>query len=232
MKKLLFVSLALATALATSPAAKADAVYAFSFSGTCSQGAAGCNNQYNPASPVSITGSGYFELTGSGSTLAITGGSFTINGQTATLITTTTPGVKAIGTDHYYDVKSLLTQPGHYGQDQLNKQNAAYFDNLLNPGTSPYLDSYGIAFMVDGAIYEIYAGSGASKGTLYWNEVVDGAWLIDPVLSTGNGQGGDPLVLTLNPTPEPSSLLLLGTGLLLMAGFLFRKAKPSMIQSS
>ena len=75
-------------------------------------------------------------------------------------------------------------------------------------------------------------GKFSDGGTYWWNEVVNGAWLIDPNYNTDiNGEGADPLDISSSPSPEPSSLLLLGTGLLFMAGFLFRKAKPSMIQS-
>jgi hypothetical protein len=111
----------------------------------------------------------------------------------------------------------------------LTGANAVFFDNLLTPGGSPILTGDGISFLVSGygdnpnggpAVFNIFSnGQG-----LYWNEVINGAWLIDPT-----GIGGDPLTMTLidnTPVPEPSSLLMLGAGLLLMAGVLFRKLKP------
>jgi len=239
MKKLLFVPLALAMALATSPAAKADSVYYFNFTGTCSAGTAGCDSQ-STGGTVSITATGSFTVTGSGSTYTITGASATIDGINATLLTPTTAGVVATSGGYYYqldkEANNLLTAPGYYGYDQSIESgnsdgyNAVFFDNKFTPGKTQSFDSFGIDFLLDnGAIVEIFG----DNGSLWWNEVIDGEWLIDPDFnSDANHEGADPLDLTISSTPEPSSLMFLSTGLLLMAGFLFRKAKPSMIQSA
>jgi hypothetical protein len=70
-----------------------------------------------------------------------------------------------------------------------------------------------------------------------WNEFVGanggggygsgGYWVVP--LTADNGQGGIPL--DMNIGPEPSSLMLLGTGLLCMAGFVFRKSRLSMVKA-
>lgn len=246
MNRLFVVSLALATVLASSSPAKADQ-FIISFSGTCTQGAAGCNNQNGNSDPngasftaasgtqVSITGTGTLQLTGSGP-FNITSGTFTIDGQTATLITQSTPGTGKFNDSQgelvwTYGLSNGITQSGYYGLDQTNPSNpnganAVAFDNMLTPGGQPPLSDLGLSFLVptlgtDGAIFNIYS----FDGQLYWNEVIDGGFLIDPI----NGAGGDPLTMLVSP--EPSSLLLLGTGLLLVAAAIFRKVKTGVSRS-
>jgi hypothetical protein len=206
--------------------------------------------QYNPAATLSITGSGTFTTSGSGNLLTITGSSFEINNQTAYIalpnqypterFNVLDPGVWVVNLD------AVLTDPSYFGAGQTlaqnsNGHNASSLDNLLllNDPTHPFLlDEWGITFYTtttqswDGpvvAVYNIFA----LNGELYWNEEVNGAWVIDPLPNglpgDNNSAGGDPL--SFNPTPEPSSYLLLGTGLLLMAAVFIRKVKPGTVPS-
>jgi len=86
------------------------------------------------------------------------------------------------------------------------------YDNLLFPNSIPILDFSGALLDANGVIINLFS----NNGTYQW---------LDNVTYTNGSNTANPL--TVAPTPEPGSLLLLGTGLLGLAIILFRKAKPS-----
>ena len=200
MKKFWLVGLALATALATAPAAMADSFYVVITGVEC------CSN-----SGTSGLGhvSGSAVLTGN----SLGGGSFNITSATYTSITV--DGVT------YSDPSIIINgTPGI-----LNASNNGFwYDDVLNT-SSPYVAG-GILFQLPGSPYS------------YLDIYINGP---GAVLSESNAAGtvynpsypisGYDVSLAVSATPEPSSWLLLGTGLLFLAGFLFRKTKPSMIQA-
>jgi len=136
------------------------------------------------------------------------GGTYTITYVTGTIlaapdITPTT----TVNTAPVFDPNG--TNPADYGPLVPNGDEVQY-DNLLSPGSTLALDFSGVLFDVGGVYVNIFSNNGSYE------------WL-DSGMYSNTSNVGDPIAAT----PEPSSLLLLGTGLLALAFFAFRKSKTS-----
>jgi hypothetical protein len=201
MKKVLFVGLALATVLASTPAARADE-FLMSLTGS---GITGTGTISGPS-----LGNGEFNITSA---------SMTINGLSATIIVD--PYMQAVAYDDFTTGGNITQTLPAYTDNYFS------YDDILTPANAPYVDSYGLLFSLsDGGVLGLYE----FDGVLSWNEFVNGAWVVGTSITSI--KEGSSISTDIIPTPEPSSLLLLGTGLFLMAGFLFWKLKPSMVRAA
>jgi PEP-CTERM motif len=187
MKKYFMALLALATALAITPAALAD-TFDFTVSGS------------------GLTGGG--SLIGSsigGGNYAITGGTITLDGLSAIIVPDSTPGANVM-------------YPGGWNYQGSGPSYSFMYDNIL-----PVDSVGGILFQLsNGELLEIWEINGID----YYNGVVNGSWIFSDYDDADLGYG-EPITMDVTATPEPSSLLLLGTGLLGLAFVAFRKVKSS-----
>ena len=125
----------------------------------------------------------------------IEGGTFNINGVAAGVVSNPTPGAASVSLD-----------------------GGIYYDNILIPAGSPAVTGNGLLFIIgSGATAEEF-NIWSQGGVTYFDEYYEGAWL-------DNGENGVAISMNVSSTPEPSTWLLLGTGILALAAGLYLKSK-------
>jgi hypothetical protein len=190
VKKFAVALLAVASALAITPAALADS----------------WNFTFSDSNGVTASGTITASLI-SGNEWGITGGTITVDA--------TGGGISGSG--------DILADPSGAGtewtlQNPPNSGGANYTaDNLLFIGGDPVLDGDGFNFELTS-----YVGPAGGIAGNIWGNSADNYTMFEGAFNIYDS--GASFILTPAPTPEPSTLLLLGTGLLGLAFVAFRKS--------
>ncbi len=212
MKKFAIVFPVLAAALAMTPAAKADS-YTYTISGSNFNATFYLTASANNANGVVTPGT---------DTITSVAGTFTVGGHTYDIDTAIAPVTAAIGSDD--------THPTNNGE--------FLFDNLLYPSASKnkILDWDGLLIDVPGTNgYELNLFSGAfggipgnsAPGDMYFYFADNGSNHSNNPITPDSVNSSGSTSESLVATPEPDTLLLLGSGLLGLAFVVFRKGRPS-----
>jgi hypothetical protein len=222
MRKLPLTLLSLAATLASAPAALADS-YIFIYTGNVSNYSTGL---YYPAAEITING--VFTTSGS----ANADGGIDITSFTGTY-TDTENGVSGAislypGNGTYENYLISANDSWDYDNLYYPKANAPgttggqfdYYGLLLNIGPSSDPAEWEVNFWANTSTTYVLVESETEPGQDYLNQS-------NGIGITSSGSFGNSPGPIIARTPEPGSLLLLGTGLLGLAAVIFRKAKSS-----